>query len=91
VYNGQDRTIPEILKVGETMKVSEAKPHSIHLRLTEEQYQHCKNNSELMGVGISDYIRMIVNAVSVVSDRMKDVKLGDLKHEDIKNDIEHIL
>lgn len=73
------------------MKVSEAKPHSIHLRLTDEQYLHCKEQAELMGIGISDYIRMIVNAIAVTAERLQDVKLGDLKHENAKDNIEHIV
>lgn len=73
------------------MKVSENKPHSIHLRLTEDQYSHCKINAELMGIGVADYIRMIVNAVTVTAEKLHNVTLGDLANENAKGDIEHQL
>lgn len=62
------------------MKVSENKPHSIHLRLTQEQYDYCKANADLLGVGVSEFIRMTVNALVVSSDKLSHVKLGDLCH-----------
>lgn len=71
------------------MKVSQNKPHSIHLRLTDEQYNYCKLNAELMGVGISDFIRMTVNALLVSSEKLSSVKLGDLANEHNKDDIKY--
>ena len=62
------------------MKVSENKPHSIHLRLTQEQYDYCKGNADLLGVGVSEFLRMTVNALVVSSDKLKHVQLGDLYH-----------
>jgi len=62
------------------MKVSENKPHSIHLRLTQEQYDYCKANADLLGVGVSEFLRMTVNALVVSSDKLKHVQLGDLYH-----------
>lgn len=69
------------------MKVSENKPHSIHLRLTDEQYTFCKSSADILGVGVSDFIRMTVNALVVQSAKMKNVTLGDLEHEDNTNNI----
>lgn len=60
------------------MKVSENKPHSIHLRLTQEQYDYCKGNADLLGVGVSEFLRMTVNALVVSSEKLKQIKLGDL-------------
>lgn len=72
------------------MKMSENKPHSIHLRLTEQQYEYCSTASELLGVGVADYIRMIVNSLMVTTDKLAD-KLGDLKNADNKDNIEREL
>lgn len=71
------------------MKVSDNKPHSIHLRLTDEQYQFCSNNSVIMGVNVSEFLRMVVNSLVVTSQRLDSLKLGDLKDEHNTNDIEH--
>lgn len=60
------------------MKVTENKPHSIHLRLTQEQYDYCKGNADLLGVGVSEFLRMTVNALVVSSEKLKQIKLGDL-------------
>lgn len=60
------------------MKVSENKPHSIHLRLTDKQYEYCVSNAELMGVGVSDFVRMTINGLMVSTERMNNAKLGDL-------------
>lgn len=76
------------------MKVTENKPHSIHLRLTDEQYQFLKADSEMLGVGVSDYVRMIVNttmyATKNIANRMQ-AKLGDLENADNQNYIKHQL
>ena len=79
------------------MKTSENKPHSIHLRLTDAQYQYCFSNAELMGVSVSDFLRMVVNGLVVQSSRLAESNamsaaalandmLGDLNHEHIEND-----
>lgn len=60
------------------MKVSENKPHSIHLRLTEEQYKWVSGNALTLGVGNSDFLRMVVNSLMVTSERISTAKLGDL-------------
>lgn len=78
------------------MKVSENKPHSVHLRLTDEQYEFLKADADFMGVGVSDYLRMIVNMTMSTAKKMKDniqlkMQLGDLADENEKNDIEHFL
>lgn len=73
------------------MKVSENKPHSIHLRLTDEQYKFCKETSDMLGVGVSDFIRMTVNSLLMQSLKMKNVTLGDLEHEHNQNNLEHLV
>lgn len=75
------------------MKVAENKPHSIHLRLTEEQFQYLKADSEMLGIGISDYVRMMVNTNMYASKKIADEvgrKLGDLNADD-KSNIEHLV
>lgn len=67
------------------MKVTENKPHSIHLRLTDKQYQFCSDNAELMGVSVSDFVRMTINGLVVAQERMKDAKLGDLYADKTSN------
>lgn len=84
------------------MKISENKPHSIHLRLSDEQYEFCQGTAELLGVSVSEFLRMTVNSLVVQQKRLykenaekletftaDDEKLGDLIHENNKNDIEH--
>lgn len=79
------------------MKVSENKPHSIHLRLTEEQYQFLKADAEMMGIGISDYVRILVNMSMTVAKKANEavsevkMQLGDLANENHKDNIEHII
>lgn len=79
------------------MKVSENKPHSIHLRLTEEQYQFLKADAEMMGIGISDYVRILVNMSMTVAKKANEavsevkMQLGDLANENNKDNIEHII
>lgn len=70
------------------MKVSENKPHSIHLRLTDPQYEYCQQASTYLGIGVADYIRMVVNSLMVANDQIAE-KLGDLEHANYKDDIEH--
>lgn len=74
-------------------KVSENKPHSIHLRLTEKQYRFCEEYAELMDMGVSDFIRTMVNGMMVTAVKASNAqseKLGDLlKDENKTNDIEH--
>lgn len=81
------------------MKVEQNKPHSIHLRLTDAQYKYCSENAELLGIGVSDFLRMVINGLVVQTKRLADKSaekatetveqlLGDLdSHENDKNDI----
>lgn len=83
------------------MKVSENKPHSIHLRLTDRQYDYCQVNAELMGVSVSDFIRMYINSMVVASEKLTDqmlvnasrkaIQLGDLENANNQDNIEHKL
>lgn len=83
------------------MKITENKPHSVHLRLSDEQYQFCRETAELLGVSVSDFLRMTINSLVVQQRRLykenaekleaitDDEQLGDLIHENEKNNIEH--
>lgn len=76
------------------MKIEQSKPHSIHLRLNEEQYDFLKEISTNADVGISDMLRMILNTVMVTSRKAGvvepvqslDAKLGE-PHADNQNAI----
>ena len=69
------------------MKIEQNKPHSIHLRLNEEQFEFCKTMANNADLGVSDFIRMIINTtmvgcrkVSQTLERMNDemnAKLGE--------------
>ena len=69
------------------MKIEQNKPHSIHLRLNEEQFEFCKTMANNADLGVSDFIRMIINTTMVgcrkasqTLERMNDemnAKLGE--------------
>lgn len=76
------------------MKVTEKKPHSVHLRLTDEQYEFLRADAELFGIGIADYIRMIINTTMYTTRTMASAvqsKLGDLKNEHDTNTVQYKL
>ena len=70
------------------MKVTENKPHSVHVRLTQDQWEFCSGNAELIGVGVSEFIRMMVNTMLVTSQKATAAaaaqlgNLGSIDHED---------
>ena len=47
------------------MKIEQNKPYSIHLRLNEEQFEFCKTMANNADLGVSDFIRMIINTTMV--------------------------
>lgn len=72
------------------MKIDENKPHSIHLRLTNEQFEFLKNDAEMLGIGVSDYARMLINTSMYASNKLASTlqnKLGDLKNANNQNNI----
>lgn len=76
------------------MKVSENKPHSIHLRLTEEQYTFLKADADMLGIGVSEYVRMIVNTTMYTAKKVGEKlqeSLGGPRNADNQNNIEHQL
>lgn len=76
------------------MKVSENKPHSIHLRLTDEQYQFLSADAEMLGIGVSEYVRMILNTTMYTTKKVGEQiasKLGGPLNADNTNNIEHKL
>lgn len=74
------------------MKVSENKPHSIHLRLTQEQYEFLRQYAEILGIGVSECVRMLVNtsmyADKKIAERVQS-QLGGPLDADHKNNFEH--
>lgn len=77
------------------MKIEQNKPHSIHLRLNEEQFEFCKTMANNADLGVSDFIRMIINTTMVgcrkasqTLERMNDemnAKLGEPHADNTSN------
>ena len=77
------------------MKIEQNKPHSIHLRLNEEQFEFCKTMADNADLGVSDFIRMIINTTMVgcrkasqTLERMNDemnAKLGEPHADNTSN------
>ena len=87
--------ITPISKEIDKMKVSENKPHSVHLRLNDEQWQFLSADAEMLGVGVTEYVRMIINttmyASKKVAESIKAKSLGDLGNEDKTNNKQHFV
>lgn len=49
------------------MKIEQNKPHSIHLRLNEEQFEFCKTMASNADLGVSDFIRVLINTTMVAT------------------------
>ena len=49
------------------MKIEQNKPHSIHLRLNDEQFDFCKTMAENADLGVSDFIRVLINSTMVAT------------------------
>lgn len=74
------------------MKIEQNKPHSIHLRLNEEQFEFCKTMANNADLGVSDFIRMVINTTMIgcrkasqVLNKMDDevnAKLGEPHADD---------
>lgn len=77
------------------MKIEQNKPHSIHLRLNEEQFEFCKTMANNADLGVTDFIRMLINTTMVgcrkasqALERMNDemnAKLGEPHADDTSN------
>ena len=77
------------------MKIEQNKPHSIHLRLNEEQFEFCKTMANNADLGVSDFVRMIINTTMVgcrkasqTLERMNDemnAKLGEPHADNTSN------
>lgn len=73
------------------MKLEPNKNHSLHLRLTDEQYSFLAESAEYAGVSPSDFLRMMLNTAVVASKKIENsVKLGE-PHADNTNPIERKL
>lgn len=76
------------------MKIEQNKPHSIHLRLNEEQFEFVKSMADNADLSVSDFIRVLINTTMVgcrkasqAIERMNDemnAQLGE-PHADNKN------
>lgn len=73
------------------MEPSKRKQNSVHLRLDNEQMEWIKKYADILGLGITDTIRVLLNSVMIAS-KKAEKQLGDLaKNADIKNNIEHFV
>lgn len=55
------------------MKLDTAKPHSIHLRLTDEQYAFSAELANTMGLSVPDALRVLINSNLIASKRVKEL------------------
>lgn len=70
------------------MKITPNKPHSIHLRLTEEQFAYVSKFSQDTGLTYSDYVRMLINyCINLDSPRSLADQEKEIYHENIPDDI----
>lgn len=69
------------------MRLDNSKPHSIHLRLSDEHYKFLASMAETMGVGVADVTRILINGYMVASQRVESRKaeLGDLDANNTNN------
>ena len=49
------------------MKIEQNKPHSIHLRLNDEQYEFCQDMANNADLSVSDFIRVLINSTMVAT------------------------
>lgn len=77
------------------MKIEQNKPHSIHLRLNDEQFDFCKTMAENADLGVSDFIRVLINTTMVATKKASkaleemnkemNAKLGEPHADDTSN------
>jgi hypothetical protein len=69
------------------------KTHRITLRLTDEQFDFVKLNSDTLGVSPSDFLRMVINTARVTTTKaIQDLKKeGGLGRENDKANIDDIV
>lgn len=77
------------------MKIEQNKPHSIHLRLNDEQFEFCKMMASNADLGLSDVIRMLINSTMVACRKASEAlsknsdesnaKLGEPHADDTSN------
>lgn len=79
------------------MKIEQNKPHSIHLRLNDEQFIFIKDMACNMDLTVADFIRVLINSTMVatrkassilnkVDNELNNAKLGEPR-ADYKNNI----
>lgn len=77
------------------MKVEQNKPHSIHLRLNEEQFDFVKEMATTADLSVSDFIRVLINSTLVATKKVNAIlrekemelnaKLGEPHADDTSN------
>lgn len=77
------------------MKLEETKTHSIHLRLTDEQYLFALNLGETMGLSVPDALRVLINTNLVASKKAREIQekiVSDSANQNFnKDDIKAVL
>lgn len=54
------------------------KNHRITLRLTDEQFNFVKLNSDTLGVSPSDFLRMVINSTMTISNKASEAMKAKL-------------
>lgn len=74
------------------------KSHRITLRLNDEQFAYVKENSDLLGVSPSEFLRMVINStlaltkkVNITASISTDSLKGGQGRENDKADIDHFV
>lgn len=62
------------------MKLEQNKPHSIHLRLNDEQFRYVQNLATTADLSISDMIRVLINT-ALVATKKAEQKLAEKQME----------
>lgn len=55
------------------------------IRLSEDQFEHVRKQSAILGVSPSDYVRMLINAVMYSQNQVKTEVLGRENDETIEH------
>lgn len=74
------------------------KSHRITLRLNDEQFDYVKENSDLLGVSPSEFLRMVINSTLALSKKVNitasistDTLKGGLGRANDKADIDNLV
>lgn len=71
------------------------KLNRLTLRLNEEQFEYVKQNSDMLGVSPSEFLRMVINASLAtskkISDKINETMIGGQGRENDKANINDIV